>query len=316
MKLAATSASKLEENKMTEQFHILINAHSGTAQHCDHGMIMKHIEESGLSVASLDYAEKDAFFEKLDALSDDETPTLVGGGDGSLAYAAQMFLKTQRAFGILPFGTMNMLAKDLGVPEKLGQMFKAYRHTQVKEIDVGRVNERPFFCAAALGVMPEASVLREQTRDEPEIIAMPKLSAFVLEALDKSHQRQLRLTIDNQKKFTTAASIVVSNNIFERSDFWEDDHFKKHSLTQGRLGLYTAAPQSFWDKLHLLLTLRFGAWLDDPSLQEYQGKTARIDTNKNEELISLDGEPVRIETPLIFDIMPKALKVIVPVAPT
>jgi len=44
---------------------------------------------------------------------------IIGGGDGSIRSAAQMLVGQQTVLGVLPLGTLNHFAKDLGMPDDL-----------------------------------------------------------------------------------------------------------------------------------------------------------------------------------------------------
>ena len=224
-----------------------------------------------------------------------------------------MCLENDKAFGILPFGTMNMMAHDLNVPVELDNMFKAYTDTRTAHIDVGIVNDYPFLCCASLGVMPEASRMREETRNLPAVFSMPQLGVFVLNELDKTKRRRVTMSIDGKERRIKTGTLVISNNQYALSQtHGEHNNFRKESLSDGLLGIYSASPPSFWAKIRLLAKLQLGAWRNDPALKEYIAKTVALKTGNNKELISIDGEPIEMHTPLNFSIKQKALKVIVP----
>ncbi|MFZ8477895.1 diacylglycerol/lipid kinase family protein, partial [Staphylococcus aureus] len=68
----------------------------------------------------------------------------VGGGDGTLRTAARHLAGTGKVFGVLPFGTMNLLARDLGVPLAPDQAIQALAAAPIDRIDIGRINGVPF----------------------------------------------------------------------------------------------------------------------------------------------------------------------------
>src|SRR5436190_7651154 len=69
---------------------------------------------------------------------------IVGGGDGSVSSAAQALVGRQATLAILPLGTLNQLARDLGVPPDLDQAAAMIAAGEVRAIDVAEVNERLF----------------------------------------------------------------------------------------------------------------------------------------------------------------------------
>lgn len=300
-------------NENALPYTILINMSSGTASDVGEEKIFQAIKDSGLSTHEVLLLNGDDFFQKLEELACNDQNILVGGGDGSLAAAARTFLKNDKEFGLLPFGTMNMLAKDLDIPIELDKMFGAYKSTHIRKVDAATINDKAFFCAASLGVMPEASVKREETRDEADIVAMPKLGKFIMDEMGAENQRTVTLITNKFKRVRKIASIIVSNNIFVESELMEDNQFKKRSMNEGILGVYEMAPLNFWQKMHLLFTLQFGAWKKETFIREHVAKYVEIQTNNEKELVTLDGEPEKMTTPLKFSMLPKALKVIVPI---
>ncbi|HXX00793.1 MAG TPA: diacylglycerol kinase family protein [Candidatus Acidoferrales bacterium] len=83
------------------------------------------------------------------------------GGDGTIHNIAQVLAKTPVALGILPMGTANALAHDLGLPAKIGAAAGAALHGRLRRIALGCVKytsfqgterTRYFVVAAGMGV--------------------------------------------------------------------------------------------------------------------------------------------------------------------
>ena len=87
---------------------------------------------------------------------------VVGGGDGTLATAAEIMMQADRTLGVLPLGTMNLLAKDLGLPLELEAAIAALAHGRVRRMDVAEVNSRLFLSHAVIGLYPRMVREREQ----------------------------------------------------------------------------------------------------------------------------------------------------------
>lgn len=74
------------------------------------------------------------------------------GGDGTVNEVARGLLGQQAsALGIVPCGSGNGLARHLGVPLRPERAVRALVNAETRFIDVGHINERPFFCTAGLG---------------------------------------------------------------------------------------------------------------------------------------------------------------------
>ncbi|MCB2379547.1 diacylglycerol kinase family lipid kinase [Hymenobacter sp. BT635] len=73
------------------------------------------------------------------------------GGDGTVNEVGRGLLGTQAALGILPRGSGNGLARHMRVPLALPDAIRQLVRPDFQRIDVGYINERPFFCTAGLG---------------------------------------------------------------------------------------------------------------------------------------------------------------------
>lgn len=291
-------------------FHVLINAQSGTARKLGPEKMQAMVEASGLDYADINILPPDELNDKMEGFLQDDDPVLVGGGDGTIARAAALHLKAGKPFGILPCGTMNLLAQDLKIPVDFESALQAYRDTKAISIDVGMVEDKPFLCCAAFGTMPEAAKLREEGRGLPNIVLLPRLTAYVFRRLDFTRRRHLRLTIDNKFKSIKTGMLVVSNNNYNACTPAEP--FKKGDLQDGLLGIYTVTPKGLKEKIRLFISMKKGAWKDDPAVSEESARRIVLNTNRRKELISLDGEPQEMKMPLEFRVHPRALDVIVP----
>ena len=76
----------------------------------------------------------------------------VGGGDGTLSSVSRHFVGKPVVFGVLPLGTANSFARTLGIPQDLEGAIDVMATGRVADIDLGRVGERYFTNAAAIGL--------------------------------------------------------------------------------------------------------------------------------------------------------------------
>lgn len=305
---------------MTEKsgFHILINGRSGTALKLGHDVIETAVTASGIDVQALEFVEPDAFTKAIEGLAGSGHNLMIAGGDGTIMKSVDPLLKAKVPCAFLPMGTMNLLAQDLNIPVNLSEALGAYANGYKKTaIDVAMVNDIPFLCAAGLGVMPEASCFREENRGQADIMLMPRLTLFVFDRLNHMHRRSFKLRMDDRSHHVRTTSLVISNNQFalpepEETLLGGNNGFKKDTLRDGQLGVYTATPQTTWERLRLMARLGTGKWKSDPVINEYSARGVTVYSRRHEELVSLDGETCTLKTPLRFHIRPRALPVLVP----
>ena len=87
-----------------------------------------------------------------------------GGGDGTLNQVASALVAhprgAQACFGVLPLGTLNHFAKDLGIPLELAEAVAVLRSGREAEVDVAEVNGRLFLNNSSIGLYPD--IVRER----------------------------------------------------------------------------------------------------------------------------------------------------------
>jgi diacylglycerol kinase family enzyme len=219
------------------------------------------------------------------ARAGDATVLGMAGGDGSLADVAEVAMERHDPFVVVPFGTRNHFARDLGLdrgdPIAALDAFTNGRETRV---DVGRVNGGLFLNNVSLGLYAQLVHRREHHRRRREALA--RLRALVLLARDRS---QLGLTVDGKPVETHVA--LVANNDYQLDLFSLGE---RERLDEGVLHLYLA---------HGVLR---GSW------EEQAGERFVLDSSRGRLQAAIDGEPTELETPLEFRIERQALRVLLP----
>src|SRR5690348_16720276 len=89
---------------------------------------------------------------------------VVGGGDGTISAAASALVGTDTRLGILPLGTLNHFARDLGIPTDLDEAAQLIARGHVRRVDVGEMNGRIFINNSAIGLYPLMVVDRDLQR--------------------------------------------------------------------------------------------------------------------------------------------------------
>jgi diacylglycerol kinase family enzyme len=294
-------------------YRVLINQSAGTAQQLGEERIKNIFNDNQLPTERIVFSSSNGFKDRIKEAIQDDVTVLVGGGDGTINTAARLFLNSSKGFGILPMGTMNLMALDLGLPTDLGEAAKAYKGEVLQtEIDAGFVNDTLFLCNAAVGTIPQASIFREEHRNEADIILMPRLTAFILDQLDLKNQKEFTLAFNQKQREKNLSSVVVSNNTFSNQDNIINNGFARKGLQEAELGIYTISPKNFWDRIRLLFLYQTGFWKKDSVIREYKTRKAVIRTGKKEESVAVDGEPITLETPLEFRIEPQSVPLLIP----
>ena len=209
----------------------------------------------------------------------------VAGGDGSLAATAGAALELGAAFVCVPFGTRNHFARDIGLDRRDPvAALDAFTDGVERRIDVGRVNGRMFVNNVSLGVYAGLVHRRERHRRRGEALARARGLLAVAR-----HRHRLHARVNGDA--VAARAIFVGNNCYELDLFTLG---ARGRLDEGRLFLWVAAG--------VLPT----AW------EQRTAETFRIELPGAHVRAAVDGEPALFETPLELEIVPRALRLLVP----
>ena len=160
---------------------------------------------------------------------------IVAGGDGTAAGAAQILAGSDTELGLLPLGTLNHLARDLGIPTDLGEAAKVAVNGQPVAIDVGEVNGQVFVNNASIGLYPLMVRKREGLRRAkgwPKWLSTLPAAFAVLERLP--HHR-LQLDWGKGERRIVTPLLFVGNNVYSLD---RGEVGKRGTLTDGKLSIY------------------------------------------------------------------------------
>ena len=171
------------------------------------------------------------------ALSEHRYPVVAGGGDGTVNAVAGKLAGTDTALGVLPMGTLNHFAKDVGIPLNFHAAVRTIFTGQITKVDVGEVNGRVFVNNSGVGFYPHFVRQREEQEKHGHV----KRVAFIL-ALRALVRRYFRLRMKVHMDQTEALEHVspflfVGNNRYQTSGFQIGTRPK---LDSGRLWVCTA----------------------------------------------------------------------------
>lgn len=235
---------------------------------------------------------------------------IVAGGDGTAAGAAQILAGRDTELGLLPLGTLNHLARDLGIPADLGEAADIAVNGRPAAIDVGEVNGQVFVNNASIGLYPLMVRKRDglqRAKGWPKWLSTLPAAFAVLERLP--HHR-LRLDWGKGERMIVTPLLFVGNNVYSLD---RGEVGKRDSLSAGKLSVYAVAHRRraalIWFAMRALVG-RAERSLDFETLGECETLTVRSSSGSIE--IALDGELRRMDSPLEFRIRPGALTVVTP----
>ncbi|MGY2047420.1 diacylglycerol/lipid kinase family protein [Methylobacterium sp. JK268] len=236
---------------------------------------------------------------------------VVAGGDGTLACAAHRLADGPVPLGILPAGTMNLLAKDLGLPLDLEAAAAVIARGRPHAIDLGEVNGHVFAINSVLGLPARMQRHREARRGRLGLRGLLDMAAVLWRHLGRYPRMSARLTVGGVTRpvrFRTLA-IVVGDY---REGFGEVLH--RAGLDQGRLTLYVIAALTAPRLLRLGLGFAVGEWRRHPDLDRTEATELTLTASRRRLRVMNDGEVILLKPPLTYRLRPRALRVLVPAA--
>jgi len=239
---------------------------------------------------------------------------IVGGGDGTISAAAGALAGTDTVLGVLPLGTLNHFAKDLGIPLDLGQAAMAIAQGREQRVDVaemsaGSAAPRLFVNNSAVGLYPLMVLDREsqqQRLGRSKWLAMAVASTRTLVRF--RHQR-LTLTVNDQQKKIDTPLLFVGNNDYRLE---LPGAGTRESLSDGQLCVMVLRKDTRMGLIASVVRALAGRTRPDDMVKLDGVESLRVDSRKRRLPVSLDGETCNVATPLDYRIRKGALRVMVP----
>jgi diacylglycerol kinase family enzyme len=236
---------------------------------------------------------------------------VAGGGDGTLSCAAGQLAGTGRAFGILPLGTLNHLARDAGIPADLDEAAGIIAAGHCKDIDVAEVNGRVFVNNSSVGLYPDMVRLREAQQEKLGRGKRLAMLSAGLASLRSFRRHRLWISAPGLEAPIRTPLLFVGNNRYQVSLFALG---QREQLDGGELCLYAIHAASRAGLIWAGIRGVFGRLDQQRDFITAYVTEAEISSDRPQLTLSADGETIRMETPIRYRIRPRALKLIVPAA--
>jgi diacylglycerol kinase family enzyme len=234
---------------------------------------------------------------------------VAGGGDGTINTVASALVGTEVALGVLPLGTLNHFAKDLGIPLDLDGAVQTIGTGRIARIDVGDVNGQMFLNNSSLGLYPR--IVRHRQK-QAERLGRGKWPAFLWATLVFLYRYPfltLRLCLDHKDMVRRTPFVFIGNNEYQLEIF---NVGARVCLNAGHLSLYLAPRTGRLGLLALALRGLLGRLRSGKDFEALCVQEVRVETRWPRLLVATDGEVRVLETPLHYRIRPGALRVMVP----
>ena len=230
------------------------------------------------------------------------------GGDGTISSAAAAVARSDAELVVIPAGTFNHFARDNGIPLDLDAACAVAKHGPVRRVDVGWVNGRLFLNTSSVGAY--ANFVRVRERLEPRFGYWASSAYSIVRTLVRMQAFRVRFETDGVHRAYETPLVFIG--VGERE------------LKLPTLGSRVEGGRS---RLHVmivrgrtrarLVALAFAAaargtraMARTPHLDSYF--LSRCTIEQRHSTVAVDGEVVRMDSPLDYELGQGALKLVVP----
>lgn len=307
------TTAEIESTTQIGKIGIIVNPVSGIKQ--DKTTIIRTVFEeyntSWFMQETSDSGDATRFAE--DAVKDGCDLILACGGDGTVTEIAAALRDTNIPMGILPGGTGNVMAIELGIPQSIEDALRMYLdgNFQFRKVDMGLLDNRPFLLRCGMGYEAEVSIGAMQEDKN----RWGRLAYFVTgwRKLRRSRPTQYRLTVDGE--VTTVRGITAflcnSTNIgLPQLNLAADT-----AIDDGRLDIIVVNSMGLPSILRVLWGVITSLWPSQRSAPKapnhWQAREFKVETRRRQ-LIVVDGEPYKRVKRATVKVLPQAITVAVP----
>ena len=235
---------------------------------------------------------------------------IAAGGDGTVHHVLQALVHGEASLAVLPLGTYNHFARDLGIPLDWREALEVALNGETRQIDTGRINDRFFVNNVSIGLYPELVAKREEHgRDYPRWKA--RLFAFY-KTLRKYPHVTVAVETEHRHEVIRTHVFMVSNNQYELERVGIEA--PRNTLTEGKLSVYWLGHTSRLRLTRFVARYAAGRVRTIPDFHSFRTTSMRVQTTRPRLKVGIDGELFTLETPLTLVSVPRSVAVRVPSA--
>lgn len=235
---------------------------------------------------------------------------VAAGGDGTVSTVAGALIDREVPVAVLPLGTLNHFARDIGMPLDLPGAARAIAAGRVQRVDVGEVNGRTFINNSSIGLYPEIVLTRDAVQRRTGGSKWVAMLHALWRVLRRFPLLRVRVATPDRQLVTRSPLVFVGNNeyLVEATSLG-----KRERLDGGRLSVYVMRCRGRLQLLWLMLRtiLQRPERVADCENDSVPEAWVTLGRAHHPVEVALDGEVVRMGSPLHYQIRSAALPVLV-----
>jgi len=244
------------------------------------------------------------------AIADGADVVIAAGGDGTVTGVATALLGTDKCLGIIPSGTANGFATDLGIPGNIYGACKVIKAGHRKKIDTADCNGQVMLLVACIGF--EANLLTRMDRAEKSRVGKLAIITNSLKELRDIQKFEVQLQTPEQSWQESATAVTIANSATVGMVLAQGP--AEVEPDDGDLSITLVTSDHQWGFLTSAANLFLSALLERSAqadtVKACRARKVTVDTHPPQKIF-IDGEPAG-ETPLTVECYPKSLTVLTP----
>jgi YegS/Rv2252/BmrU family lipid kinase len=287
----------------------LVNKGGGSFAEGAAARIEEALAKAGVDSEVLVVEGKDCAAAAADHVKKGAELVIAAGGDGTMGAIAGELAGSEATMGIVPLGTLNHLARDLGIPADLDEAAKLLAAGKSRRIDIAEVNGRAFVNNASVGLYPLMVIDRDAQRQRLGRSKRLAMLVASLRTMARFHSRRLKLSTDGGEARVDTPLLFVGNNDYRLA---LPAAGSRERLDGGDLCVMVMRSKSLAGFLAATGRALIGLGRPDDMVRIEGVRQLTVDSTRSHLTVAMDGETLALTPPLDFRIKPKALRVIVP----
>ena len=285
---------------------VLINEQAGTVIDEGEAGVRAQLED-GLDGAEARFVVGEVP-QLLEAMGQGENTVVTVGGDGTVGAIAQALAGREDAprFVPLPYGTMNLIHRDIGFPLEPLEALRLGLAANTRTIDYAEANGKALLHSAVFGTFAEVAEQREEMRAAEGPLAMVQAAFGAATRLFDAEPHPYALTIDGETMTVATNAIFVTNNAITGGQRGVP---VRERLDAGELVIYVSDSLGAGGFLQRLLEAVTGGFDESHGILRYVAREATIRAQDRPATYSRDGEVVEGEDAVRLVVRPRALRV-------
>ena len=226
------------------------------------------------------------------------------GGDGTVNEVASGLIGTHKVLAIVPCGSGDGLALHLGISRNPRRAVKTLNDGIITDMDCGLLDGKPFFCTAGVGLDADVAGKFESTTRR----GVRTYISLAWKLWQHFHPETYTIDTDGEQIVTQAVIVTVAN-----ANQWGNQAriADQASVQDGLLNVVIVKPFSTWEIPILAAKLMLGRAHTSKRVETHTGKHITI-ARPTPGAAHFDGDPIRKGTRMEMEVVPNAIRVLVP----